>query len=191
MADDTKKSVTITGNAGVLFGSMTKKKGGKKGGIPIVVSEKSEETPKKVEHPAVLQIRLPDKQSIASIAPDIPGAIEQKDCKKFIVELQKTKKRKSFLKPRGYKINKGGDGICDNKQICQTRKNRKITIGVSSLHKKMTRVKKIKDIIKNMQLQKLKTILVKHGLIKETSRAPESVIRQIAIDSKIIEEKGL
>ena len=72
-----------------------------------------------------------------------------------------------------------------------TRKSRRLTLGVSSLHKRMTRAKKMHKTVKEMPLDKLKEELVKKKLIKPTSKAPESVLRQIAADAQIVAGKAL
>ena len=73
----------------------------------------------------------------------------------------------------------------------QTRRVRKITLGVSSLHKRMTRAKKMHKKVKEMPLDELKTQLIAKKLIKPTSKAPESVLRQIAADAQIVAGKAL
>ena len=73
----------------------------------------------------------------------------------------------------------------------QTKKNRKVLLGVSSLHKRMTRAKKVHTAIKAMSLEKLKALLLSKKLIKPTSKAPESVLRQIASDAGIVEQNAL
>jgi hypothetical protein len=73
----------------------------------------------------------------------------------------------------------------------KTRKVRKVTLGVSALHKRMTRAKKLREKVKEVPIQELKEQLVKKGLVKSTSKAPESVLRQIAIDSQIVAGKAL
>jgi hypothetical protein len=45
--------------------------------------------------------------------------------------------------------------------------------------------------VKEMPLDKLKEELLKKKLIKSTSKAPESVLRQIATDAQIVEGKAL
>jgi len=72
-----------------------------------------------------------------------------------------------------------------------TRKVRKLMLGVSSLHKRMTRAKKMHKTVKDMPLDKLKEELIKKKLIKATSKAPESVLRQIAADAQIVAGKAL
>jgi hypothetical protein len=73
----------------------------------------------------------------------------------------------------------------------KTHKVRKITIGVSSLHKRITRAKKLHKSVKDMPIDKLKDKLIKGGLIKATSKAPESVLRQIAADVEVVKNKAL
>ena len=72
-----------------------------------------------------------------------------------------------------------------------TKKSRKITLGVASLHKRMTRAKKVQHTMKAMPIDKLKKLLIQKKLIKPTSKAPESILRQIAADSQIMEGKSL
>lgn len=72
-----------------------------------------------------------------------------------------------------------------------TRKVRKITLGVSSLHKRMTRANKVHKKMKEMKIEDLKKELINKKLIKPTSKAPESVLRQIAADAQIVAGKAL
>ena len=73
----------------------------------------------------------------------------------------------------------------------QTKKVRKITLGISTFHKRITRAKKLHKKVKELSLDKLKEKLVKDGLIKSTSKAPESVLRQIASDSEVVSKRAL
>lgn len=72
-----------------------------------------------------------------------------------------------------------------------TRKIRKVTLGVSSLHKRITRAKKLHKSIKGMPMDKLKEKLVKGGLIKSSSKAPLNILQKIASDAEIIAKKAL
>ena len=67
-----------------------------------------------------------------------------------------------------------------------TKKNRKIILGLVSLKKRQTKASKIKQTVKEMPLEDLKKHLVTKGLIKVGSKAPESILRQIAADSQIV-----
>lgn len=72
-----------------------------------------------------------------------------------------------------------------------TRKARKISLGISALHMKMKSAKKTHKKMKEMPLDKLKEELIKKKLIKPTSKAPEGVLRQIAVDAQVLEDKAL
>jgi len=73
----------------------------------------------------------------------------------------------------------------------QTKKARKITLGVVSLHKRITHAKKLHKKVKEMPIEVLKEKLIKGGLIKPSSKAPESVLRQIAADAAVVKNKAL
>ena len=110
---------------------------------------------------------------------------EAKDTKNIKVELKKsTIAKKVKLHPKKAEVKpalKKG----------QTRKSRKITLGVASLHKRMTRAKKVQHKVKAMPIESLKKLLIEKKLIKPTSKAPESILRQIAADSQIMDGKSL
>ncbi len=73
----------------------------------------------------------------------------------------------------------------------QTKKARKITLGVVSLHKRITHAKKLHKKVKEMPIEVLKEKLIKGGLIKASSKAPENVLRQIAADAAVVKNKAL
>lgn len=114
-------------------------------------------------------------------------ATQQGGTKQVKVELKKkTASKKVHLRPKKAELQKT-PLVKKN----HTRKIRKVTLGVSSLHKRMTRAKKLHKDIKQMPFDKLKDKLVKGGLIKSTSKAPESVLRQIARDAEVVAKKAL
>jgi hypothetical protein len=71
------------------------------------------------------------------------------------------------------------------------KKTRKIMLGLVSLKKRQTKAKRIGEKVKEMPLDQLKKHLVEKGLIKTTSKAPESILRQIAADAQIVSGHGL
>jgi hypothetical protein len=93
--------------------------------------------------------------------------------------------RKVHLKPKRIA------GDAPQKKLKMRHKTRKITLGLASLAKRQTRAKKIKEAVAEMPLAELRAHLVKKGLIKESSKAPESILRQIAADAQIVAGKGL
>lgn len=122
---------------------------------------------------------------IVPATPQPPIAQQEGGVKNIKVELRKkTATKKVQLHP------KKADAPKVQKKI-QTRKARKVLLGVSSLHKRMTRAKKLHKKTKEMPLDKLKEELIKKKLIKSTSKAPETVLRQIAVDAQIVATKSL
>jgi hypothetical protein len=120
------------------------------------------------------------------VSPEIPMT-QQGGMKQIKVELKKKNhSKKVHLNPKKIENPKS---ILSKKQ--HTKKNRKVTFGLHSLHKRMTRAKKIHKQIKDLPIDKLKDKLVKGGLIKSTSKAPEHIIRQIATDAEVVAKKIL
>jgi len=72
-----------------------------------------------------------------------------------------------------------------------TKRARRVTLGLSSLHKRVNRAKKMTRKVKEMPLETLRQQLIQKKLIKASSKAPESVLRQIAADSQIVAGKAL
>lgn len=106
--------------------------------------------------------------------------------KQIKVELKKkSSAKKVHLHPK--KVEAPKTTIMKN----STRKARKITLGVSSLHKRMTRANKVHKKMKEMKIDDLKKELIHKKLIKPTSKAPESILRQIAADAQIVAGKSL
>ena len=77
------------------------------------------------------------------------------------------------------------------KKLKTRHKTRRITLGLVGLAKRQTRAKRIGQKVKEMPLDALRSHLVAKGLIKANSKAPESILRQIAADAQILAGKGL
>jgi uncharacterized protein YjeT (DUF2065 family) len=88
---------------------------------------------------------------------------------------------------------KKGDAITQKRSVGgqPVKKARKATLSIAALHKRMKRAKKMTRKIKEMPLTQLREHLIQKKLIKPTSKAPESVLRQIAADAQIVAEKAL
>ena len=109
-----------------------------------------------------------------------PQQPQPEDTKHFKVELKKyVKKVHLNQKKEPKKVKK------------PTKKVRKFTLGISTFHKRITRAKKLHKKVKELSLEKLKEKLVKDGLIKSTSKAPECVLRQMASDAEVVSKKAL
>ena len=142
----------------------------------------------KLSAPAVLPVISRVLTSPASSAAPTPQykmqGGEAKDTKHIKVELKKsTSAKKVKLHPKKVESKPAKKN--------QTKKSRKITLGVAQLHKRMTRAKKVHHKVKAMPIDTLKKLLIEKKLIKPTSKAPESILRQIAADSQIMDGKSL
>lgn len=93
--------------------------------------------------------------------------------------------RKVHLKPK-----RSAADITERK-LRTRHKTRRITLGLVGLAKRQTRAKRIGQKVKEMPLDALRSHLVTKGLIKTNSKAPESILRQIAADAQILAGKGL
>ena len=120
------------------------------------------------------------QQPTPAAATQQPTPTLQGGAKSIRVELKKgATQKKVHLNPKK-------DGHVQVHKKEKTKKNRRITLGLVGLHKRLTRAKKIHHHVKEMPLAELKAQLVKRGLVKETTKAPESVLRQIAADAQIV-----
>ena len=206
MSEGEIKVFNITGEAAKAYSGGTKKKRvtRKKGGDEDGVMESAPQpVPKPVinlSHAVSLPITNNVKQIMSNTEPTSfsrqnapaepprPVILEGGDDKKIKVELKKKHAAKSVqLHPK----KDGPQKVPVPKKSETRKKNRKVLLGVSSLHKRMTRAKKMHKKVKEMPLDVLRDELIHKKLIKATSKAPESILRQIATDAQIMETKSL
>jgi hypothetical protein len=109
------------------------------------------------------------------------------------VELRKPapQHRKVLLNPKKYKIAGENHQHTGGGKSTKTRKARRVTLGITTFHKRLTRAKNIHKDVKELPVEELRKELIKRGLIRESSKAPESVLRQIASDARIVASNGL
>ena len=119
---------------------------------------------------------------VAQVA-QVPQIPQQGGVKQIRVELKK--------KSTTHKVKLNPKKTENPKKKHHTKKVRKITLGISSLHKRMTRAKKVQKKMSDMPIDKLKEILISKKLIKANTKAPESILRQIAADSHLVAKKVL
>ena len=203
------KTVTISGSAATeLSGGRKKRTYTKKQAGGEIHAVKGVESPssiaasaaspnsntwlKPITNPAPPQIQpAPSHTPTASqsAAPTVPKVeiLQQGGATKNIrVELKKkTDTKKVHLNPKKPEVLKHAS------KKHQTKKARKITLGVVSLHKRITHAKKLHKKVKEMPIEVLKEKLIKGGLIKPSSKAPENVLRQIAADAAVVKNKAL
>ena len=154
--------------------------------LPVVISVTNK--PVNMVPPPVSTASPTIRRENAPPEPVQPMIQDGGDDKKIKVELKKKQATKKVqLHPKKDEPQK----VPVAKKTETRKKNRRVLLGVSSLHKRMTRAKKMQKTVKEMPLDKLKEELLKKKLIKPTSKAPESVLRQIATDAQIVEGKAL
>jgi hypothetical protein len=175
---DEIKVFSITGQAAKDYsGGMKKKRVTRK-----KLGEELSLVPEVPNVPFIAPAPVTIKREQAPPEPVRPQVKEKEDDKKIKVELKKKHTEKKVH------LHQKKD---EPKKMDTRKKSRKVLLGISSLHKRMTRAKKMQKIAKEMPIDKLKEELVKKKLIKTTSKAPESVLRQIAADAQIVEGKAL
>lgn len=199
------RSIAITGQAAQEYMGGKKKRGGTRKNIKKEQSggeqsggEQPSSVPSGIEmKPSVATTAAPTTWTTTPLTP-VPPVItpapsmlaplpSQQGGKQIKVEL----KKKVVQKPVHLQPKKPDAPKASITKKNPTRKVRRVILGVSSMHKRMTRAKKVHKKMKEMPLDKLKELLVSKKLIKPTSKAPESVLRQIAADSHILTDKAL
>jgi hypothetical protein len=74
----------------------------------------------------------------------------------------------------------------------KTRKvAKKIRMSISSLSNRMTRAHKIRKESKEMPIEKIKEALMNAHLIKDTTKAPDSILRQMYSDYLLLKNRAL
>lgn len=68
---------------------------------------------------------------------------------------------------------------------------RKIQLGLNAIKKNVTRAKRITRTAKTLPIETIRGELVKVGIVKESSKAPESVLRQMYADAKTVSTRSL
>ena len=134
-------------------------------------------------HPQGAQnVQVPQVAQVAQVA-QVTQVPQQGGVKQIRVELKK--------KSTTHKVKLNPKKTENPKKKHHTKKVRKITLGISSLHKRMTRAKKVQKKMSDMPIDKLKEILISKKLIKANTKAPEAILRQIAADSHLVAKKVL
>jgi len=200
MADQSIKQIQITGGAEIMG---SRKRGSRKGkrGLPLKTEVSKQDggscgTSGYVE--PMQTTAAPLDQAFKTLTP--PGS-NPMDLTKLAVSaipnngLMQGGKRKVELRKmhpsKKVHLHSKKPVVPTGKPVTHKKKTRKIILGLVSLQKRQTRAKKISQKMKEMPLDKLKIHLVEQGLIKKDSKAPESVLRQIAADAQIVGGNGL
>lgn len=71
------------------------------------------------------------------------------------------------------------------------KKQRKVTLGIQHLKRRVTKARRLNKITKALSLDQIKKELLAAKIIKEDSKAPEAILRQMYADAKLITTKSL
>lgn len=167
------KNATITkvGTVGGSTGITTAFTGTMRGGVASLMPVPPPTAPFPLPAPALTSLKpQPPMQQMQQMQ-----QTQMQGGKQIRVELKKIQSKKVKLHPKRE--------LANQKPV---KKTRKFVLGISSLHKRMTRAKKMQRTLKEIPLDKLKEQLIKANLIKKTSKAPEAILRQIAEDSQLV-----
>lgn len=195
------KAITITGGAAAELGLLPKKRGGrrtrKSGGADegtigappplqqvITTIKKIGGAHELMPATTLVAPSLTSQQAVPQ-PPSQPQPVQQGGTKLIKVELKKKHLSKKVT------LNPKKQDAAAVKQPAQTKKARKFVLGISSMHKRVTRAKKIHHKLDKMPLEELRKQLIASKLIKPTSKAPEAILRQIAKDSQLVGKKIL
>ena len=189
------KQIQITGGAEIVGGKRRRSRKGEKGSKTLQVQKggncvKGYLNPMLMSAAAPLDEAFKPPMALAEVtktvpvaAAALPSASQAGGQAVTKVELRKAPPHKKVLlhSKKTVPLAKG-----------QTkRKTRKIILGLKAMEHRMTRAKKISQRMKEMPIEQLKKQLVEQGLIKAGSKAPESILRQIAADAQIVGGNGL
>ena len=68
---------------------------------------------------------------------------------------------------------------------------KKIRMNISNMSKRMTRANDIRKEAKTMSIDKIKAALKTAGLIKETTKAPDAILKSMYVDYFLLKNKAL
>ena len=168
----TTTGITIPGITTTFTGTM-------KGGVASLMPVPPPTAPFPLPAPALTSLKpqppMQQMQQMQQTQMQQAQQTQMQGGKQIRVELKKIQSKKVKLHPKRE--------LANQKPV---KKTRKFVLGISSLHKRMTRAKKMQRTLKEIPLDKLKEQLIKANLIKKTSKAPEAILRQIAEDSQLV-----
>ena len=72
-----------------------------------------------------------------------------------------------------------------------SKRHRKVTLGLQHLKHRVNKSRRLNKITKQTPIEQIKKELLAAKIIKEDSKAPEAVLRQMYADAKIISTKSL
>lgn len=166
--DETVKKISIRGGEEVLGKKRrerTRKAGGGRLTAPAPAPVPAAPTPVPVHAAPIPSIKTGGAPAAAATVKQV-----KLEPKKTKVILEKSKSRKATVAPHP---------------------TRKVRLAIQGIHKNIHKAKTIKNRASEKPIGEIKKELKAHGLWKEDSKAPESILRNIYSDFQILREKAL
>lgn len=70
-------------------------------------------------------------------------------------------------------------------------RNRKVTLGLQHLKRRVTKARRLQKITKTAPIEQIRKELIAAKIIKEDSKAPDTILRQMYSDAKLVTTKSL
>ena len=201
MADSGVKKVQITGGAAETYMSGTRKaKKRTPRGLPIGKLQEGGDSSGALVQLVANKMPAPTLAPAPTPVPEQKGGDADKSVK-VILEPAKKKTRKVILAPPK-KINKlpgtptqtSPTSSLLKKSPSKTKTHkvaRRIRVSVDGLSKRINRAKTIKKDSQKMPIEQIKKQLIQSGLIKQDSKAPETILRQMYNDFETLKQRAL
>ena len=179
-----------------MKGTKTRRRGPR--GVPPSGGGTPTPTPAPSSTPVPMSTPTPAPTPAPSPTPltNAPVTAQQQGGKpvRVILDPSKKKTKKLVLSPPKTVIKLPGaaEPVQAQKRNNKTQKvSRRIRVSVDGLKKRVYRAKTIKKESQKMSIDQLKKELQKAGLIKDGSKAPEGILRQMYSDFEVLKQRAL
>jgi len=126
----------------------------------------------------------------STLAPVLQGGAPSKDVKVILAPKKKKTAKVILAGPKKKVLQSIAKAVAT--AGTKTRKiAKKIRMSISSLSNRMTRAHKIRKESKEMPIEKIKESLKQANLIKETTKAPDDILRQMYADYLLLKNRAL
>ena len=126
----------------------------------------------------------------STLAPVLQGGAPSKDIKVILAPKKKKTAKVILAGPKKKVLQSIAKAVAT--AGTKTRKiAKKIRMSISSLSNRMTRAHKIRKESKELPIEKIKESLKQANLIKETTKAPDDILRQMYADYLLLKNRAL
>lgn len=126
----------------------------------------------------------------STLAPVLQGGAPSKDVKVILAPKKKKTAKVILAGPKKKVLQSIAKAVAT--AGTKTRKiAKKIRMSISSLSNRMTRAHKIRKESKELPIEKIKESLKQANLIKETTKAPDDILRQMYADYLLLKNRAL